>query len=511
MTVAGKLVKKGISLVQQLDQSKPSPAQLQRRALQLLLKRAEKTAFGRHYGFEQALNAARPEEVFRERVPMHDYNRMFGEWWRRALAGEADVSWRGEVKHFALSSGTSEAASKYIPVTADMRRSMRQAALRMFSCLPKYGLPPSFYTREWLMIGGSASLQDLGHCYAGDLSGINASTPPMWIRRYYRPGTRIARISDWDERTEAIARMAPHWDVGVLTGLPSWVQLTLERVIEYHGLKHIHEIWPNLRIFVSGGIAFEPYRKSFEELLGHPLIYQDSYLASEGFIAFQARPGTSAMRLQLNNGLFFEFVPFNEENFDEEGQLRPNARALTIEEAEEGQDYALLLSTCSGAWRYLIGDTIRFADKGRCEILITGRTRHFLSICGEHLSVDNMNQAIRRTEGLLNARINEFTVSGVKADTHFAHRWYIGCEPGIAHDILAKVLDEQLKAVNDDYAAERSAMLRAPQVNVISPKLFYEWQRHNGKMNGQSKFPRVMKGEQLAEWENFVMEKSNPL
>lgn len=511
MTVAGKLVKKGISLVQQLDQSKPSPAQLQRRALQLLLKRAEKTAFGRHYGFEQALNAARPEEVFRERVPMHDYNRMFGEWWRRALAGEADVSWRGEVKHFALSSGTSEAASKYIPVTADMRRSMRQAALRMFSCLPKYGLPPSFYTREWLMIGGSASLQDLGHCYAGDLSGINASTPPMWIRRYYRPGTRIARISDWDERTEAIARMAPHWDVGVLTGLPSWVQLTLERVIEYHGLKHIHEIWPNLRIFVSGGIAFEPYRKSFEELLGHPLIYQDSYLASEGFIAFQARPGTSAMRLQLNNGLFFEFVPFNEENFDEEGQLRPNARALTIEEAEEGQDYALLLSTCSGAWRYLIGDTIRFADKGRCEILITGRTRHFLSICGEHLSVDNMNQAIRRTEGLLNAKINEFTVSGVKADTHFAHRWYIGCEPEIAHDILAKVLDEQLKAVNDDYAAERSAMLRAPQVNVISPKLFYEWQRHNGKMNGQSKFPRVMKGEQLAEWENFVMEKSNPL
>lgn len=511
MTVAGKLVKKGISLVQQLDQSKPSPAQLQRRALQLLLKRAEKTAFGRHYGFEQALNAARPEEVFRERVPMHDYNRMFGEWWRRALAGEADVSWRGEVKHFALSSGTSEAASKYIPVTADMRRSMRQAALRMFSCLPKYGLPPSFYTREWLMIGGSASLQDLGHCYAGDLSGINASTPPMWIRRYYRPGTRIARISDWDERTEAIARMAPHWDVGVLTGLPSWVQLTLERVIEYHGLKHIHEIWPNLRIFVSGGIAFEPYRKSFEELLGHPLIYQDSYLASEGFIAFQARPGTSAMRLQLNNGLFFEFVPFNEENFDEEGQLRPNARALTIEEAEEGRDYALLLSTCSGAWRYLIGDTIRFADKGRCEILITGRTRHFLSICGEHLSVDNMNQAIRRTEGLLNAKINEFTVSGVKADTHFAHRWYIGCEPEIAHDILAKVLDEQLKAVNDDYAAERSAMLRAPQVNVISPKLFYEWQRHNGKMNGQSKFPRVMKGEQLAEWENFVMEKSNPL
>lgn len=504
MTVASKLVKRGMALVQQLEQRKPTPLQLQRQTLQLLLRRAEHTAFGQHYGFGRIAAAGSPEKAFQEDVPMHDYNRMFDEWWHRALAGEPDVSWRGTVKYFALSSGTSEAASKYIPITAEMQKSMRQAALRMFSCLPKYNLPPSFYTKEWLMIGGSASLQDLGHCYAGDLSGINASKPPVWIRRYYRPGTRIARISDWDERTEAIAQMAPHWDVGVLTGLPSWVQLTLERVIEYHGLKHIHEIWPNLRIFVSGGIAFGPYRKSFEELLGRPLIYMDSYLASEGFVAFQSRPGTEAMRLQLNNGIFFEFVPFNEDNFDEEGLLRPSARALTIDDVEEGQDYALLMSTCSGAWRYLIGDTVRFADKERCEILITGRTKHFLSICGEHLSVDNMNQAIRRTEDILNVKINEFTVSGVKAETHFAHRWYIGCEPIINPDALSKVLDEQLMAVNDDYAAERSAMLRAPQVNAIDTRLFYEWQRHTGKMNGQSKFPRVMKGEQLAEWEAFI-------
>ena len=507
MTVANKLVKKGISLVQQLDQRRSTPVQLQQRTLQNLLKRAEKTAFGQHYNFGQISNAANLEQVFQEQVPLHDYNRMFDEWWSRTLAGEPDVTWRGSVKHFALSSGTSEATSKYIPITTDMQRSMRQAALRMFSCLPRYGLPPSFYTKEWLMIGGSASLQDFGHYQAGDLSGINASKPPVWIRRYYRPGTRIARISDWDERTEAIARMAPHWDVGVLTGLPSWVQLTLERVIEYHGLNHIHEIWPNLKIFVSGGIAFDPYRKSFEELLGQPLIYQDSYLASEGFVAFQSRPGTSAMRLQLNNNIFFEFVPFNESNFDEEGKLRPSAQALTLEDVEEGQDYALLMSTCAGAWRYLIGDTVRFADKARSEILITGRTKHFLSICGEHLSVDNMNQAIRRTEGILDVKINEFTVSGVKADAHFAHRWYIGCEPKVDSGILSAVLDEQLMAVNDDYAAERSAMLRAPQVEAIDGKLFYEWQRHTGKMNGQSKFPRVMKGEQLADWEMFVRSK----
>ena len=503
-TVANNLVKKGITLVRQLDPLKPTSGQLQQRCLLGLLRRAGQTDFGRHYDFESAAMAADPIAAFQDRVPMHSYDRMFDQWWNRTLAGEADVSWRGKTPYFALSSGTSGAASKYIPVTADMQRSMRQAAFRMFTCLPKYNLSASFYAKEWLMIGGSASLQDLGHCYAGDLSGINARKPPVWIRRYYRPGTRIARISNWDERTDAIARMAPKWDVGVLTGIPSWVQLTLERVIEYHGLNNIHEIWPNLQVFVSGGVAFEPYRKSFEALLAHPLIYQDSYLASEGFIAFQARPDTSSMRLLLNNGIFYEFVPFNEDNFDEEGQLRPQATALTIDEVEEGVDYALLLSTCAGAWRYLIGDTVRFTDKIRSEIRITGRTKHFLSICGEHLSVDNMNQAIRQTEDILNLRIKEFTVCGVKAGTHFAHRWYLGCEPQMDNSVVAKVLDEQLKVVNDDYGAERGAMLAPPQVKVIEPGLFYEWQRHAGRMNGQSKFPRVMKEQQFTEWENFL-------
>lgn len=503
-TVASNLVRKGFTLARQLDPMKPTPIQLQQRSLLGLIRRASQTDFGRRYDFDAIALSNDPVEAFQELVPMHSYDSMFDNWWSRALAGEPDVSWRGNVPYFALSSGTSGAASKYIPVTGDMQRSMRQAAFRMFTCLPKYNLTPSFYTKEWLMIGGSASLQDLGHCYAGDLSGINASKPPVWIRRYYRPGTSIARIKDWDERSNAIARMAPKWDVGVLTGIPSWVQLTLERVIAYHGLDNIHEIWPNLQVFVSGGVAFEPYKKSFESLLAQPLIYQDSYLASEGFIAFQARPETSAMRLLLNNGIFYEFVPFNEAHFDEDGQLRPTARALSIDEVEEGQDYALLLSTCAGAWRYLIGDTVRFEDKLRSEIRITGRTKHFLSICGEHLSVDNMNQAIRRTEDILNLQIKEFTVCGVKAGSHFAHRWYLGCEPLADATAVASVLDEQLMAVNDDYAAERSAMLYPPQVEVVQPGLFYDWQRHTGKMNGQSKFPRVMKQAQFAEWEGFL-------
>lgn len=507
-TVASTLVQGSIKLVQQFDLLSTSPAQQQRRVLSQLLKKAEYTAFGRHYGFGRIALAADPVAAFQQEVPLHDYDLMFDQWWHRSLEGEPDVCWKGRVRYFALSSGTSGAASKYIPVTLDMTRSMRQAGLRMFACLPKYRVPASFYLKDWLMIGGSANLKNLGHCYAGDLSGINASRPPVWVRRFYKPGTAIARMANWDERTRAIVENAPKWDVGVMTGIPSWVQLTIEAVVQHYGLNHIHEIWPDFTVYVSGGTAFEPYRKSFERLLGQPLIYQDSYLASEGFIAFQDRPGTHAMRLVLNNGIFMEFVPFNELNFNEEGNLRPNAEVLTIEEVEEGVDYAILLTTCAGAWRYLIGDTVRFTDRNRAEIIITGRTKHFLSICGEHLSVDNMNQAITEVEENLNIGIREFSVCGVKSGTHFAHRWYLGvdnlCEAQSKKEQLAHALDEQLKLINDDYKAERSAMLDKLQLELVPVGIFYEWQRKHGKMNGQAKVPRVMRTAQFAEWEAFA-------
>jgi hypothetical protein len=509
MIVNNKLIKKGLTLAKHIDGSWPTPIQLQQRCLIGLLKKAERTEFGQHYGFNNILSATSPLRAFQSEVPIHDYNKIFQEWWYRQLEGEENISWRNPVKYFALSSGTSEATSKYIPITSDMRRSMRHAALRMFACLPKYHLPPRFFTKDWLMIGGSATLNNLGHCYAGDLSGINASKPPIWVRGYYKPGTAIAKLKNWDERTKAIVELAPKWDIGVLTGIPSWVQLTLEHIIDHYQLKNIHELWPNLKVFVTGGVAFEPYKKSFESLLAHPLIYQDSYLASEGFIAFQARPGTSSMRLLLNNGIFFEFIPFDEKNFDSNGMPRPHAATLCIDEIEEGVDYALLITTNAGAWRYLIGDTVRFTDKNRSEIIITGRTKHFLSMCGEHLSVDNMNNGIREVENNLNIQIKEYTVCGVETEGHFAHHWYIGCDQEVALEALAYYLDEALKKINDDYASERAAMLRPPKISLVHNEVFYDWQRHIGRMNGQSKIPRVMKQEQFADWTSFVLKKTD--
>ena len=188
--------------------------------------------------------------------------------------------------------------------------------------------------------------------------------------------------------------------------------------------KNIHEIWPNLSVYVTGGVSFEPYRKGFDKLLGKSIYYIDSYLASEGFIAFQDEPEKRSMRLVLNGGIFHEFIPFNEENFDEDGQLRENPETLMIDQVEEGKEYALLISTCSGTWRYLIGDTIRIVDKYNSQIVITGRTKHFLSLCGEHLSVDNMNQAIERVSEEFNIAIREFTVAGIPEGSLFSHHWY---------------------------------------------------------------------------------------
>src|SRR5690606_36993727 len=203
------------------------------------------------------------------------------------------------------------------------------------------------------------------------------------------PGRKIARTRDWNHKIDRIVEEAPNWDIGFIVGVPAWIQMCMEKVIEKYKLQTIHDIWPNLAFFVHGGVSFEPYRAGFSKLIGKPLTYIETYLASEGFIAYQDRQFASGMRLALNEHLFFEFAPFNDQHFDAEGNLRPDAATYMVHEIEENRDYAILLSTAAGAWRYLIGDTVRLVDRKRSEIVITGRTKHFLSLVGEHLSVDN--------------------------------------------------------------------------------------------------------------------------
>ena len=354
------------------------------------------------------------------------------------------------------------------------------------------------------MIGGSTHLSRRGNYFEGDLSGIQAARLPFWFQHFYKPGKKIAKTRSWDAKLQDIVDNARQWDIGIIVGVPAWIQILLEKILLQYKVSDIHQIWPNLRVYVHGGVSFDPYRKGFEKLLGRPIHYIETYLASEGFIAYQAFPERKSMKLVLNNGIFYEFVPFDDQHFNSNGELKPDAKSCFIDQVQEGKEYALLLSTCSGAWRYLIGDIIKFTSLEESEIIITGRTKHFLSLCGEHLSVDNMNKAIELVSDDMNINIKEFTVAGVPHGSLFAHRWFVGTDDQVDAGKLRDQLDAQLKQLNDDYAVERSAALKEVVVDILPVRTFYEWMEWKGKVGGQNKFPRVLKKTQLEEWLKFL-------
>jgi hypothetical protein len=505
MALLGSILKRTIELGSNLPRiRKKNGYATQVKTLKKLLKRAEFTAFGENYNFTAILNQPDVPAAFKNAVPTHDYNSIFRKWWYRSLNGEPYVCWPEAVKHFALSSGTSEASSKHIPVTRDMIKAIQKASILQILSLAHYQLPNEFFEKGILMLGGSTHLNYNGTYFEGDLSGITTGNIPFWFQHFYKPGKRISKERDWNYKLDEITKNAKSWDIGIVCGVPAWIQILFDRIIKYYNVETIHDIWPNLTVYVHGGVSFVPYKKGFEKLLSKPLIYLETYLASEGFIAYQDRPDASGMKLVLDNGLFYEFVPFTEKNFDSEGTMLSNPETLNLLEVDESTEYALLLSTCSGAWRYLIGDTIKFTSLEHHEIMITGRTKQFLSLCGEHLSQENMNRAINMVAEQLDIEIKEFTVMGVDYQNLFAHKWYIGTDDAVDENVLKEKLDENLKILNDDYRVERIAALKEVFVTVLPSSMFYDWMRLKGKEGGQNKFPRVLKNDHLKDWENFL-------
>jgi len=507
MALLGSLIKSAYSIWNrpvEFKHKNVSIEKAQERQLARLIRKAKNTAFGETYNFSTILKSANIVQAFRENVPVHNYSSMYKNWWYRALNGEAYVAWPGKVKYFALSSGTSEASSKYIPVTEAMLRSIKRASIRQIVSMVQYDFPLDFYEKGMLMIGGSTHLQYNGTYYEGDLSGITASGIPFWFQHFYKPGKKISRTNDWNTKLEEIIQKAPEWDIGVIVGVPAWVQILLEKIIERYQLKTIHDIWPNLGVYAHSGVAIQPYLKGFEKFFGKKMIFNESYLASEGFVAIQSRENAGGMDMLVDNGIFFEFVPFNDVNFDEDGDLKKNPQTYTLSEAEENVEYALLMTTNAGSWRYLIGDTVKILNKKHAEIQITGRTKHFLSICGEHLSQENMNRAIELLQNDLGIEINEFTVYAFAHKGRFAHQWYIGTDDQLDPQKAAKIIDEHLKNLNDDYRVERLEAVSEVFVKVISPKKFLNYMELKGKVGSANKFPRVLKNGRIAEWEDFL-------
>lgn len=502
MAVIGTILKEVVKIKRSAEEKKKLNFNLQEKTLHKLLQKAKNTAFGKKYEFYGILASEDAVKEFQKRVPIYDYEKIYFEWWHRLQKGEANVTWPGKVKYFGLTSGTSNDSSKRVPVTNEMIKSIRKVGIRQLLALIDFKLPANFFQKSILMVGGSTSLVKIEDYFEGDLSGILASRLPFWFNKFYKPG-KLSKEKNWNTKLEKIVKEAPKWDIGGITGVPAWVQILIEKIIACYKVDNIHQVWPNFKVYAHGGVNFAPYKKGFQKLLGEPVHYLETYLASEGFLAYQKK-NNSDMQLVLDNGIFFEFIPFDSNNFTPDGNLVNNPQTLLLNEVEECREYAILLSTVAGAWRYLIGDTIRFSSVKDYEIVITGRTKHFLSLCGEHLSVDNMTQAINMVSEDLNIEIKEFTVAGIPFENLFAHNWYIGTNAvGLDPKIISQKLDEALKSLNDDYATERKAALKEVIVKILPEKVFFDWMRSKGKEGGQHKFPRVLNG-LLSEWKEFI-------
>ncbi|WP_224484401.1 GH3 family domain-containing protein [Robertkochia aurantiaca] len=503
MAIYGYMIKGLLEMREKLV-PESDPIEDQKKVLSELLEQAKDTAFGKFYDFSDLLEAENIKEAFAAKVPLFNYDKINSEWWYRLHQGESDITWPGKPSYYALSSGTTGKESKRIPVTEEMIECITLAGRKQVYAITNFDMPPDFFEKEILMLGSSTDLKRKGDHQEGEISGISASNIPNWFKGYYKPGEDIARIENWDDRVKMIAENAAEWDIGAISGIPSWIELMLEEVIEHHKLEHIHQIWPNLQVYTSGGVAFDPYEKSFNALMGKPVTVIDTYLASEGFIAFQQRPETSAMRLLTDNGIYFEFVPFEPEYINEDGSLKKDAPVIPLEEVKTEKDYVLLISTVSGLWRYEIGDTITFTDLERKEIKITGRTKFFLNVVGSQLSVNKLNDGIKELENAFDIEIKEFTMAAKRYDEEFYHSWYLGTEADVDPEQAAEVLDEYLKSANKNYEVARGKALKGVKVKVIPPEIFYEWNAQKKKKGGQVKMPRVMGEEKFSEWEEFV-------
>lgn len=502
MSVFGEVIKKAIDFTGFIS-SDPNPVEAQKEVLQQLLDKAKYTAFGMKYKFNAILDSDDFIKVFQETVPVYDYDDMFAEWWHYLLEGHQNITWPGGQNYFALSSGTTS-NTKFIPVTDDMLDSIKRSGIQQVISLKNFGLPANFFEKQIMMLGSSTDLIKKDNHFEGEISGISVANIPQWFKSFYKPGFEIASIKDWNEKVRKIAEEAPNWDIGSITGIPSWVELMLKEIIDHNRLKTIHDIWPNLRVYSSGGVAFAPYRKSLEKLFARSLIYIDTYLASEGYLATQKRPDTSSMALILDNGVFFEFVLFKEENIDADGRIKDGVKVITLEHAEENIEYVLLISTVSGAWRYMIGDTVIVTDKDKSEIKISGRTKHYLNVVGEQLSIQKMNSAIEKLEQQFDMEIKEFTASTVFYNEEYILKWVIGSDKRVDPIKAAALIDNELCENNKNYKVARGKALKGLEVKVIPVANFYRWSEEYKKLGGQTKIPRVMKEDDFKKFEQYI-------
>ncbi len=484
-----------VKRMKQIELMREYPFEFQREVFFNLMKTAENTEFGRKYGF----NDIESFSQFQERVPVRTYDEFKG-LIGRVLRGEPNVLWPETTRWFAKSSGTTADKSKFIPVTEDALNDCHFRGGKDILAIYLSQFPESkVLDGKSLSIGGSHQINEINNdAYYGDLSAVLIQNLPFWAEFKRTPSLKTALLADWEEKMEKMARETINDNVTSIAGVPSWTLVLMRRILEITGKKNLLEIWPNLEAFFHGGVSFSPYQKQFMEIVpSSQMHYLETYNASEGFFALQDDFRKDDLLLVLDYGIFYEFIPFDKLDGG-------NYKALTIAEVEKNKNYAMVISTNGGLWRYLIGDTVKFTSLYPHKIKITGRIKHYINVFGEELMVDNVEEALKIATRKTNSAIADYTVAPVFMDEHKKgrHQWAIEfVKPPKDLEYFTDLLDNALKSVNSDYEAKRykDLTLQKLKINVVKPGIFYCWLQKRGKLGGQHKVPRLSNDREILE------------
>lgn len=503
MALIGSTIKKLLQFKAEYLGNRKSPSEAQKQQLIELLNAASATSFGKFYHFESISESDDPEALFKKRLPIVHYDDMRDRWWDQQQRFP-DITWPGKPEYFALTSGTTGSSSKRLPVTEDFLKSMRQVSLDQLTELSKLELPEEVFQSEALAISSSSNLDKRNGNFEGEISGININNLPDWYELFFRPGKEIAAIDDWETRSDRMAEEAADWNIGLISGIPSWVQLCLQKIMVRQGVDYIDDLWPNARVFISGGVAFATYEHSFRSLFRKKLTVIDTYLASEGFFAYGSAETPMEMKLATQHGYYYEFIPFTGQYIDEKGQVQSDAPTIGLDQLEKEQEYILVVSTCAGAWRYVPGDTVAFTSLSPPKMVLTGRIKFFLNVVGSQLSEHKINEAIRHVSSQLEVDINEFMVTCKEIDGNFYHVWTLVSDAELPLDKVADEIDRHLKDLNKNYNVARSKALKGLICRILDPKDYRAYLESQNKLGGQVKIQKVMSPEKNEQFEKVL-------
>lgn len=480
--------------IHQIKLFKKHPIEVQNEVLMNLINCAKNTEIGKKYGFETIDDY----ETFSNKVPVSTYEDFF-KYINRSIKGEENIFWNTEIKWYAQSSGTTNSKSKFIPVSKESLEDCHYKAGKDVLCIYMNNNEDSnLFSGKSLRLGGSKKIQNNGNKYFGDLSAILIDNLPIWAELMSAPNNEISLMDKWDEKLNAIIKNTINEDVTSLAGVPSWMLIMINKILAEKNIKSIKEIWENLEVYFHGGVDFKPYKNQFIKALGNNVRFYEIYNASEGFFAIQDRNDKNDMLLMLDYGIYFEFQEFNSRS------LKDNNQIVNLSKVKLNTNYAIIISTNAGLWRYKIGDTIKFTSLKPFRIQITGRTKNFINAFGEELIIENTDLALNKTLSKHNSTIFEYTVapSFINKDKSGFHQWLIEFQKKPKNiSQFEKDLDLNLQKINTDYKAKRFKNITMSQLEIVEAKnnLFFNWLKLNNKLGGQNKVPRLSNDRKIIE------------